>query len=68
MRDIEEAVYLTEVDENGAERAVHSINAVARVKCPHVLHPLERQPAAMVNKTHHIVKQQSLNAIKELII
>lgn len=48
--DKEEAVYLAKVDDNGAHRAVHSINCVARVKCPHFLHPLERQQAAMINK------------------
>lgn len=48
--DREEAVYLTKVDENGAHRTVHSINPVARVRCPHFPHPLERQQAAMINK------------------
>lgn len=37
------ALYLTEVDEDGAQGTVHSVKAVARVGCPHFLHPLEQQ-------------------------
>lgn len=35
--------YLTEVDQEGAQGPVHPITAVARVRPPHLLHPLERQ-------------------------
>ena len=35
--------YLAQVDKHGAQRPVHPITAVARVRLPHILHPLSNE-------------------------
>lgn len=47
--------YLTEVEKEGAQRPIHSMTAVARVRLPHLLHPLEKQETTQGHKEQTIM-------------